>query len=184
MNSKTIFLDRDGVLNVEGGDYITNPKMLAMLPDSAEAVALLNRAGWKIILVTNQAGVGRGYMSVTGLEAVHFRLKLELEKAGAHLDAIYYCPHTPEDECGCRKPEPGMLLQAAREHDLNLSQCWLAGDSSRDMEAGNSVGCKTILVLSGHTKIYLPSKVSFPPPVCIAANLYNAVEWMLSEPIL
>lgn len=177
---RAVFLDRDGVLNVEGGDYITRPEMLHLLPGVAEAVARLNEAGWLVVVVTNQSAVGRGYMDLAMLEAVHNHLREAIAAGGGRIDALYSCPHSPEEGCSCRKPAPGLLLRAASEHDIALSRSYIVGDSSRDIAAGHAVGCVTVLVLSGHTRAYVPCAFPAPQPQCVCADLPSAVNWILS----
>lgn len=142
MSQPAAFLDRDGVLNhrIPGDTYVTRPEELVVLPHAAEGVRELARRGYLTVVVTNQRGVGRGLMSLDDLEAVHQRLHRELSRGGARLDAIYACPHDRDAGCACRKPRPGLLLQAARELDLDLSRSLLVGDSDHDLEAGRAAG--------------------------------------------
>jgi D-glycero-D-manno-heptose 1,7-bisphosphate phosphatase len=174
---RAVFLDRDGVLNVEGG-YVVRPEDLQLLPGAAEAVARLSRAGWAIFVFTNQAGVGRGYLTLATMHAIHERLKAEIARAGGTLTGIYACPHHPDDICECRKPKPGMLLEAAREHGLDLSLCWAVGDSPRDIAAAQQAGCHTILVLTGHTRSYDTAGFPAPQPDHVFADLAAAAEWL------
>jgi D-glycero-D-manno-heptose 1,7-bisphosphate phosphatase len=145
---KAAFLDRDGVINkrAPGDGYITRPQEFELLPGVAEAIALLNRAGFLVIVVTNQRGIARGLYSQSDLAQIHAKMKNDLAAAGAHLDAIYFCPHDREPPCDCRKPSPGMLLTAAAEHDIDLSNSWMIGDSDSDREAGRRAGCRTITI--------------------------------------
>lgn len=143
-----VFLDRDGTLNVKppAGEYIERPAALQLLPGAGEAVRNLNRAGVWAALVTNQRGVSLGRMSLADLDAVHERLVRLLALEGAHLDAIYVCPHGI-DECDCRKPAPGMLLRARREHPaLDFARAAIVGDSLSDMEAGRHLGLYRVLI--------------------------------------
>ncbi|MCS7269811.1 MAG: D-glycero-beta-D-manno-heptose 1,7-bisphosphate 7-phosphatase [Gemmataceae bacterium] len=153
-----VFLDRDGVI-IEDGGYVADAEQVRLLPGAAQAIAALNRAGWHVVVVTNQSGIARGYFSPTALEEVHDRLKQLLWCYGASLDAIYVCPHHPDgviddyrEACHCRKPQPGLLLQAAADLQLDLSQCWLIGDRPSDLEAGAQAGCRTVLVRTGFGK--------------------------------
>ena len=177
----TVFLDRDGVLTLESGEYITSPEDLQLLPGAADAVARLTQAGWQVFVFTNQAGVGRGYLTLEALEAIHTRLHAEIEWAGGKLTSIYACPHHPDAGCDCRKPKPGLLLQAASEHSLDLSQCFVIGDSPRDIAAGHAVGCKTLLVLTGHTSTYSPATFPLPHPNHIFPDLPSATDWLLTN---
>lgn len=154
---KAVFLDRDGTLLEEKG-YITVPDAVAVLPGAAEAVVSLRAAGWKVFVVSNQAAVAKGMISEDELARINERMLMMLGAEGALLDGIYCCPHHPDGsepeyaiECECRKPRPGLLERAAREHDLDLTQCVMIGDSLRDVQAGKEAGAgATVLVLTGH----------------------------------
>jgi len=154
-----VFLDRDGVLNALNG-YVTKPEQLNVFPFAGEAVRLINRSGRMAVLATNQPVLARGDCSANGLAAIHAKLEAVLGRAGAHLDAIYYCPHHPDAgspgevaelkrACDCRKPKPGLLLRAAADLKLDLSRSWMIGDSARDLMAARACGVSFILVRSG-----------------------------------
>lgn len=151
---KIIFLDRDGVINKRPpkADYVKRWNEFTFLPGSIEAIKLLKNKGYKIFIVTNQPGIARGVMSETNLNLIHKKMQQELKNQGTKIDGIYYCPHGWDDGCKCRKPEPGLLLKVSREHFLDLTKSIFIGDDKRDVEAGEKVGCKTILV---NTKINL-----------------------------
>jgi D-glycero-D-manno-heptose 1,7-bisphosphate phosphatase len=143
-----VFLDRDGTLNAKppDGEYVERPEALELLPGAAEAVRMFNRAGIWTGLVTNQRGIALGRMSIEDLDAIHERLESLLSAEGAFLDAIYSCPHQL-DACDCRKPKPGMLLQAQREHPaLDFSSAAIVGDSASDVQAGRQLGLETVLI--------------------------------------
>jgi len=151
-----VFIDRDGTLNEDCG-YIADPKDLVLYPFAGHAVRLLNDNGVKAIVVTNQSTVARGYCSEQMIETIHSKLRDELHKQGAHLDAVYYCPHHPEIggeqyqvDCCCRKPKAGMLRQAAREHNIDLERSYVIGDKTLDIEMARSVGARGALVLTGY----------------------------------
>jgi D-glycero-D-manno-heptose 1,7-bisphosphate phosphatase len=146
--AKATFLDRDGVINRKAGPsgYITRWEEMQILPGVVQAVSLLNGAGYQVIIVTNQRCVAKGLISVSDLDKLHHKLLRRLQSSGAKIDALYFCPHDNEPPCSCRKPAPGMLLQAAKEHGLVLSQSWMIGDSDSDIEAGKRAGCKTARV--------------------------------------
>ena len=134
-----VFIDRDGTINVDVG-YLSSPDQLELYPWSAEALRLINQAGFKAIVVTNQAGVARGFCTEEMLELIHERLVRDLKRESARIDGIYYCPHHPKigepsyrRDCDCRKPLPGMLLRAAREHQIDLSRSFVIGDKSSDI---------------------------------------------------
>ncbi len=144
----TVFLDRDGVLNVERTDYVKTCGEFEWLPGAIEAVALLNRRGVPVYVITNQSAVGRKIMSPDELDAIHHAMLLDLDRHGAFVNKIYVCPHGPEAGCTCRKPEPGLLLQAIKEHNVNTSEAWFIGDSETDLLAGKKAGIGTILISS------------------------------------
>lgn len=150
MTVPAAFLDRDGTL-IEDVDYLTSVSQVRFLPGAAEAVRLLNAADVPAIVVTNQAGVARGFLSEETLLAIHEEILARLARAGAHLAAIYYCPHHPEAGappyrrvCDCRKPQPGLILRAARDLGLDVSRSMMVGDASRDVAAGLAAGCGAI----------------------------------------
>jgi histidinol-phosphate phosphatase family protein len=141
-------MDRDGTL-IEDAGYPRFPHQVRLLPGAAEALAGLARLGFRLVLVSNQSGIGRGMISAAEAEQVHQRLAELLAGSGVELHASYYCPHLPDAGCECRKPRPGMLLQALRELRLDASRCFMVGDKASDVEAGASVGCRTILFTGG-----------------------------------
>ena len=146
--NRAIFLDRDGVINqrpVEG-EYITRWEDFRLLPGVAESISLLNRAGYRVIVITNQRCVAKQQITEAALQEMHRRMLETLSPQGATVDAVYYCPHDHEPACQCRKPEPGMILEAARAWGIDLKASWMVGDSASDIEAGRRSGCKTIYV--------------------------------------
>ena len=172
---RAFFLDRDGVLNEDRG-YIARLEDFVLLPGAAEAVAELNRDGWLVVVFTNQSGVARGMLTAERLDEIHARLRAEIAKAGGELTAVYACPHGPVSDCDCRKPKAGMLHRAAAEHNIDLTASVAVGDSPRDIAAGHSAGCKTILVLSGQTRAYNTLSFPDPKPHLVCANLSDAVK--------
>lgn len=144
----TLFLDRDGVLNLRPpDDYVKTPAEFVPAPGAADAVALLAGHFARIVVVTNQAGIGKGRMSAADLEAVHAVLRDVVARAGGRIDGIYHCPHRQEEGCDCRKPSVGMALQAQRDFpDIDFAQAWMVGDSASDMAFGQSLGMKTVLI--------------------------------------
>ena len=169
-----IFLDRDGVINRELGDYVTRAEDFELLPGVVEAIRLLRQVSHCIIIFTNQAGVGRGRMSLADLESIHAKLQSLL-----HLDGIYACVHAPEEGCRCRKPLPGLLVQAATDHSLELSKCLVVGDTPRDLAAGEAVGAKLCLVLSGKTKEYDSVSFDGPKPNLVFDDLLHVAKSLL-----
>lgn len=174
-----VFLDRDGVINVEVS-YLGDPADFQLLSGVAAALRRLNQAELPVIVVTNQSGIGRGYFSAAAVAAVHQRMYADLAAAGAHVDGVYLCPHRPDEGCACRKPAPGLLKQAARELALDLAQSVVIGDKYTDLAAGHVVGCRTVLVLTGHGTAELQHGTTLAPD-WVAANLVDAVAWWLAQ---
>lgn len=150
---KTIFLDRDGTLNVKPAKacYVESPKEFVWIDGAREAVALLKKAGYRVILVSNQPGITKGNLTIEKLDEIHNKMQSELEEKGGTIDAIYYCPHNWDDGCDCRKPKPGMFYQAQKDYSLNLTKCVMIGDDERDMEAAKEAGCRGILIDDNYT---------------------------------
>jgi D-glycero-D-manno-heptose 1,7-bisphosphate phosphatase len=146
---RAVFLDRDGVINRKAadGEYITNWLETEILPGALAAAVALDRAGYLIFIVTNQRGVATGKIREADLNEIHRRMRQEFLDAGASITQIYCCIHNVKVNCQCRKPKPGMLFQAAREHNLNLADCWIVGDSLSDIQAGRTAGCKTAQII-------------------------------------
>lgn len=147
---RLVILDRDGVINRESDAYIKSPDEWIPLPGSLEAIAELNRAGFTVVVASNQAGVGRGLFDREALERIHGRMTQALAEKGAHLDGIFFCPHHPDDHCDCRKPKPGLLKQISAKFSVPLDRVPVIGDSLRDLEAARAVGARPILVRSGY----------------------------------
>jgi D-glycero-D-manno-heptose 1,7-bisphosphate phosphatase len=147
---KAAFLDRDGVINRKApeGQYVTRWADMEFLPGSREGIRLLNDAGFLVIVVSNQRCVAKGLITTEDLESMHVRMCREFHAVGANIDAVYYCPHDYQPPCDCRKPKPGMLLDAARAHDVQLAASWMIGDSGHDVQAGRNAGCKTAQVVA------------------------------------
>lgn len=145
---KTIFLDRDGVINVKApkADYIKKWEEFVFLPGVLESFSLLNKKGYLVYLISNQAGIARGMMTEEDLKDIHEKMIAEIEKAGGHIEQIYYCPHGWNEECDCRKPKPGMFFEASKNHFIDLSTSLFIGDDVRDKEAGDAAGITTILI--------------------------------------
>jgi D-glycero-D-manno-heptose 1,7-bisphosphate phosphatase len=148
--NKAVFLDRDGVINQRPpqGDYVTRWEDMHVLPSTAEAVAMLNRTGFLVIVVSNQRCVAKGLISSGELESMHERMCRLLASQGATIDEVYYCPHEKQSGCACRKPAPGMLLTAANAHEIDLISSWMIGDSDIDIAAGRNAGCRTARLLT------------------------------------
>ncbi len=177
---KAVFLDRDGVINRKApeGQYVTRWEQMEFLPAVPEAVRLFNQAGLFVVVVSNQRCVAKGLITTAELESMHLRMQREFEVADATLDAIYYCPHENEPACGCRKPQPGLLLEAAREHQIDLAESWMIGDSQRDVGAGKNAGCRTVLVVGDNEPINCGADL-------FASSLLDAAHQILRrDPIL
>jgi D-glycero-D-manno-heptose 1,7-bisphosphate phosphatase len=174
-----VFLDRDGVLNYNRSDHVKSPDEYVPVPGAAPAVARLKEAGWAVVVVSNQSGLSRGLYGQPALDAVMAKMRGVLAEAGGSVDGVYYCPHAPGAGCDCRKPLPGMLLRAAREHRLDLEQSYLVGDKASDIECGQAVGARTVLVKTG-----LPAEwpdLAVTRPDHVASDLADAVAWILQE---
>ena len=148
-----VIVDRDGVINEDSDAYIKSPAEWIPIPGSLEAIARLNDAGFRVVVATNQSGVGRGLFSMAELDAIHQKLHSALGRLGGQLDGIYFCPHTPDDHCGCRKPQPGLLLEIAARHGTDLADVPVIGDTLRDLEAARAVGATPILVRTGKGRV-------------------------------
>jgi D-glycero-D-manno-heptose 1,7-bisphosphate phosphatase len=149
MTNKLIILDRDGVINFDSDDYIKSPDEWVPIPGSLEAIAQLYQAGYRIVVATNQSGVSRGLFSAATLNAIHNKMHQALAQHGGFIDAVFFCPHADTDMCDCRKPQPGLLQQIGKRFDIPLKNVPVVGDSLRDLQAAESVGCSPHLVLTG-----------------------------------
>lgn len=147
--SKLVILDRDGTLNITRPDYIRSPEQWQSVPGAMEAVARLNHAGWSTVVACNQAGLGRGLFDMATLNAVHRKLNEELAEHGGRLDGVFFCPHTPEDRCDCRKPLPGLYHEIGRRYGVDLAEVPAVGDTLLDLQAAHAAGCEPHLVRSG-----------------------------------
>jgi histidinol-phosphate phosphatase family protein len=171
---KVIFLDRDGVINRDPGfgGYVTSWSEFEFLPGALEAIKKLNQAGFEIIVISNQAGVAKRLYTLEDLDEITKNMLKEVEKAGARIYTVHYCLHKDEDNCSCRKPKTGLFSQATKGLEVNFSDTFFVGDNRRDILAGKAIGCKTIFVLSGNTKLQdLDVKPDF-----IAKDLLAAVD--------
>ncbi len=176
--NRTVFIDRDGTISRDV-PYCRRPEDFELLPGVAEGIRLLNEHGFKVVVITNQSGIARGYFTEEMLAEIHDTMRSELAKYGAHLDAIYYCPHHPDSHCSCRKPQPAMLLRAAQELDLDLSHSYVIGDSDMDIQVGKTAGCKTILVLESAEAE--TGRKQTPEPDFVAPTAYDAARWIICQ---
>ncbi len=172
-----VFLDRDGTINVEI-DYLHQPELVQLEQTVGAAIARLNRAGLAVVVVTNQAGIARGFYDAAAMHSVHARISELLQPFGAHIDAWYFCPHHPEvtGSCACRKPGTQMFSAAARQLDLDLSQCWMVGDKLLDVQAGINAGCRALLVTTGYGAAH---QELVPAGTAVVPNLAAAVDLIL-----
>jgi D-glycero-D-manno-heptose 1,7-bisphosphate phosphatase len=187
MTSRAVFLDRDGTLLDEVG-YLDRLERLKLYPWSIDAVRLLNRAGFRVIVITNQAGVARGIVEEQFVGEAHRHIDGKMEAGGARIDAYYYCPHHPDApiaqyrrDCNCRKPKPGMVLQAARDFSLDLPQSFVVGDRWLDVQVGQAIGARAVLVRTGYGGLEATRPAAERPLGASVANLMEAVGWILLQ---
>lgn len=185
MKVEAIFLDRDGTINEEVG-YLDNLAKLVLFPQAAVAIKMINVSGMKSIVVTNQSGVARGYFTAAFVARVHRQIQEMLAPHHARLDAFYYCPHHPEgqgiyrQECNCRKPEPGMLLTAARDMGIDLGRSYLIGDTRKDIQVALKAGVKAVLVRTGYGR-EAEAECSDIGPNYVADDILDAVKWIMQN---
>lgn len=179
--NRAVFLDRDGVVTQDPPHYAHKLDQLRLIPKSAKAIRLLNENGFKVIVISNQSGVARGYYKEKDVEIFNRAMKEKINQENANIDAIYYCPHHPESkileygiDCDCRKPNSGMLFKAAQDLEVDLKESFMVGDKMSDIIAGSTVGCVTILVLTGYGKSQLFK--NHIKPDFISLDLYDAVK--------
>ncbi len=177
---RVVFLDRDGVINENRPDHVKSWSEFQFLPGALEALRLLHEAGWRAIVVTNQAIIHRNIVPSAAVDDINQRMREAVEIHGGHIDAVLYCPHRPEENCECRKPRPGLLRQAATQFNLPLDQCYIIGDAYSDIQAGRAVGCRTIMVKTGRG---LQQMMTAPPlslrPHQVVRDLADAATWMV-----
>jgi D-glycero-D-manno-heptose 1,7-bisphosphate phosphatase len=164
--TKLVILGRDGILNTYREGHVTAPEEWQPLPGALEAVARLNHAGWHTVVATNQAGIGRGMIDMSAVNAVHAHMNRLLMQQGGRLDAVFFCPHTPEEACACRKPLPGMMKEIGLRYGVDLAHVPMVGDTLRDLQAAHAGGCQPHLVLTGRAAGLAPDA---------AAELINQV---------
>jgi D-glycero-D-manno-heptose 1,7-bisphosphate phosphatase len=176
--SRFVLLDRDGVINQDSDDFIKSPEEWQPIPDSLEAIALLNQHGYQVAVISNQSGLARGLFGEAALAKIHDKMCRLVKENGGEIAAIYYCPHGPDSTCQCRKPKPGLLLQCAAEQGFQLSTTWFIGDSLRDVEAANAAGALPILVKTGKGEQTVKKNPNLNIP--IFATLYDAAKNLIS----
>ncbi len=181
MLKKVVFLDRDGTINQDAADYIKSWPEFKFLPRSIEALRDLTAAGFIIIVITNQSAIPRKFLSAEELENIHSKMKAAVESQGGKISDIFFCPHMPAAGCDCRKPAPGLIYQAQKKHNIDLSTAVMIGDSARDIECGQKAGCgRSILVKTGNSREaqqILAEK--YLRPDYVAQDLYDAAHWLI-----
>ena len=178
MHGKVAFLDRDGTV-IEEKDFIRTPDEIEFIPGSIEAIKILKKLDYKIIVISNQSGIGRGILTVEMVAKVNEGFLKKLKKENAEIDALYFCPHHPEDNCDCRKPRTSLIQKAVEEQKLDLEDAVVIGDKLSDVELGKKLGAKTVLVLTGYGKREAEkANTSQIEPDFIADNLLGAVNWL------
>lgn len=178
---KTVFLDRDGVINHDSPDYIKSWAEFEFLPGSLDALKNLNQNGFLTIVISNQSMIGRNLSSKAKLEEIFMRMNAAVKAAGGNVTDVFYCPHLPEEGCECRKPKPGLIHKARDKYTIDLSQSYMVGDSVKDIECARNSGCGyAVLVRTGNgkeTEVILNEKGT--PPDYVADNLFDAVQWII-----
>lgn len=180
MTSKLVILDRDGVINDDPNGYIKHPDEWQALPGSLEAISLFTQHGFSVAIATNQSGIGRGFYDEAALIKIHEKMLTQCTALGGQIDKIAYCPHHPEDNCGCRKPNTGLLKEIAAHFDCDLTGVPLIGDSRKDIEAALAMGCQPFLVLTGFGQTTL-SGLKQDHPARVFDNLLAAATVIIQE---
>ena len=168
---KLVILDRDGTINVQPDGFIKSVDEWQPLPGALEAIAQLNHAGWHVVVASNQAGLGRGLFDMAAINAVHAKLHKQLAQVGGRIDAIFFCPHSPEEACSCRKPASGLFEQIGERYGADLRQAPAVGDNLRDLQAGVAAGCEPHLVLTGQGAQYRGQ--ALPPQFPAATQVHD-----------
>ena len=181
MLHRVVFLDRDGVINRDSADYITSAAAFEFLPGSCEALGRLAANGFDVVIVTNQSALGRGWLTADGLAAIHARLVAGVREHGGRIHDILVCPHRPDEECACRKPRPGLILEARRRHGVDLAAAVMVGDSVRDIECGRNAGVGAVVLVRTGNGRQAEAELGRRglPPDFIAEDLAAAADWIL-----
>ncbi|MES2842651.1 MAG: D-glycero-beta-D-manno-heptose 1,7-bisphosphate 7-phosphatase [Pseudomonadota bacterium] len=191
---KLLILDRDGTLNRSRDDYVASPDEWEALPGALEAVARLNQGGWRVVLATNQSGIGRGLFDMASLNAIHAKMHRQLAAAGARVEAVFFCPHAPDEGCSCRKPLPGLFKQIGDRFGVSLATVPAAGNALRHVRAAAVAGCPAHLLLTGQSE-HLRGRVGhgsggdlsalapdLPPGTHVHDDLGAFADWLLAQP--
>lgn len=179
MTSRYVLLDRDGVINYDSDEFIKSPEEWVPISGSLEAIALLNENGYKVVVISNQSGVARGLFDLATLEQINEKMQQKVAERQGEIEAVYFCPHGPDDNCQCRKPKTGLLEQFASEYRVDLSNLPFVGDSWRDIEAAWAVGARPMLVKTGKGNRTLAAHPDINIPVF--ENLYDAAKFIVTE---
>lgn len=177
---KLVILDRDGVINEDSDNYIKSPEEWNPIPGSPEAIAKLYRSGFTVAVATNQSGIGRGYFDISVLNAMHEKMHKIVNLAGGHIAGVFFCPHTPSDNCSCRKPRAGLLHQISDRFAINLEKVPFIGDTISDLECAQSVAATPVLVRTGKGKI-TESKLEADHTIAVFDNLSTAVDYLIEN---
>lgn len=177
---KLVILDRDGVINEDSDEYIKSHAEWKAIAGSLEAIGRLNQNGFRVVVATNQSGIGRGLFDTDALNAMHAKMHRALATVGGKVDAVFFCPHTPEDACQCRKPLPGLFQQIAERFGVELANTYMIGDSERDIAAGTAAGCQVILVRTGKGERALASG-KIPEDTPVFPDLAAAVDHVIAS---
>ncbi len=178
--SKWIILDRDGVINQDSDNYIKSPDEWIAIPNSLNAIAKLSQANYQIAVITNQSGIGRGYYDLNTLTQIHHKMLTQVQQAGGKISEVLYCPHTPDDNCLCRKPKAGLFQQLQQQYQMDMGQTFAIGDSLRDVQAAQVVQAQAILVKTGKGEQTLAKNQGLEN-IPIYDNLDQAVTWILTQ---
>ncbi len=184
---KLVILDRDGTINEDRDDYVKSPEEWTPVPGALEAIARLNHNGWHTVVASNQSGIGRGLFDMAALNAMHAKMHQMLAKHGGRIDAVFFCPHAPEDGCDCRKPAPGLFRQIGERFGVDLADVPVVGDVLRDLQAGVAVGCEPHLVRSGKAApdrmndAQLAELCAKLPGTRVHASLDAFAEWLIAR---
>jgi D-glycero-D-manno-heptose 1,7-bisphosphate phosphatase len=185
---KLVILDRDGTINVDSDEFIKTPEEWVPLPGALEAIAKLNHAGWHVAVASNQSGLGRGLFDVASLNAIHAKMHKLVASMGGRIDAVFYCPHGPEEGCQCRKPAPGLFEQIGERFGVDLRTTHVVGDTARDLQAGVAVGCVPHLVLTGKAEALRgaagqgqPLPDTYPAHTQVHQDLGAFADWLVTR---
>ena len=180
---KLCILDRDGTINEDRDDFVKSAAEWQPLPGALEAIARINHAGWHVVIASNQSGLGRGLFDMVALNAIHAKMHRMLAEVGGRVDAVFYCPHAPEEACTCRKPAPGLFTQIAERYGVSLTGMPSVGDSARDLVAAQAVGCSLHAVLTGKAAGYRdqPLPASYPAHTMVHVDLASFADYLVAQ---